>query len=99
MCCLSGISNHTALSLIVETGDFKRFKNANKYAAYLGLVPGESSSGNSINRLGITKAGNSHLRRLLVESAQASTRTNIYVKTKRMKQKQAGNTPEVIATL
>ena len=97
MCCLSGISNHTALSLIVETGDFKRFKNANKYAAYLGLVPGESSSGNSIHRLGITKAGNSHLRRLLVESAQASTRTNIYVKTKRMKQKQAGNIPEVIA--
>ena len=37
------------------------------------------------------------MRRLLVESAQASTRTNIYVKTKRMKQKQAGNTPEVIA--
>ena len=97
MCYLSEISNHTALSLIVETGDFKRFKNANKYAAYLGLVPGESSSGNSIHRLGITKAGNSHLRRLLVESAQASTRTNIYVKTKRMKQKQAGNIPEVIA--
>ena len=97
LCCLSGLSNHTALSLIVETGDFKRFKNANKYAAYLGLVPGESSSGNSIHRLGITKAGNSHLRRLLVESAQASTRTNIYVKTKRMKQKQAGNIPEVIA--
>ena len=97
LCCFFGISYHTALSLIVETGDFKRFKNAKNYAAYLGLVPGESSSGNSIKRLGITKAGNSHLRRLLVESAQSMTRANIYVKSRKMRAKQEGNSPDIIA--
>ena len=92
-----GISYHTALALIVETGDFKRFKSARNYAAYLGLVPGESSSGNTVNRLSITKAGNSHLRKLLVESAQAVTKYNMCTKSKHIKQKQEGNTPEIIA--
>lgn len=95
--CFFGISTHIALSLIVETGDFKRFKNARNYAAYLGLVPGEFSSGTSIQRLGITKAGNAHLRRLLIEAAQAVTRVNIHVKSKIMKSKQAGNSPDIIA--
>jgi len=39
--CLLGVKTYTALSVIVETGDFKRFEKASKYAAYLGLVPGE----------------------------------------------------------
>ncbi len=67
--CFLGVKTHTALSLIVETGDFARFAKGNTYAAYLGLVPGEHSSSDSVNRLGITKAGNSHLRLLLVEAA------------------------------
>ena len=97
LCCFMGISKHTALSLIVETGDFKRFKNAKQFAAYLGLVPGEKSSSTDIKRLPITKAGNVHLRRLLIESAQTVTRFNIVVKSKKVKAKQAGNEPEVIA--
>ncbi len=42
--CLIGIKTHTALSLIVETSDFNRFKKGNMYSAYLGLIPGDDSS-------------------------------------------------------
>ncbi len=66
--CFLGIKTHTALSLIVETGDFERFAKGIVYAAYFGLAPGEKSS-SDINRLGITKAGNRHLRQLLIEAA------------------------------
>ena len=68
-CCLLGIRIHTALSLIVETGDFGRFAKSNTYVAYFGLVLGERSSGEKVNRTGITKAGNNHLRLLLIEVA------------------------------
>lgn len=53
--CFLGIKTHTALSLIVETGDFERFAKGNVYAAYFGLAPGERSSSDNINHLGITK--------------------------------------------
>ena len=43
--CFIGIKTHTALSVITETGDFKRFPDASHYVAYLGLIPGEDSSG------------------------------------------------------
>ncbi len=59
--CLLGMRTHTALSLIVETGDFIRFSKGNVYGAFLGLAPGEHSSSTNVNRLGISKAGNSHL--------------------------------------
>ena len=68
--CFLGIKTHTALSLLVETGDFSRFAKGNIYAAFLGLAPGENSSGEKINRTGISKAGNSHLRLLLTETAR-----------------------------
>ena len=95
--CFLGITTHTALSVIVETGDFRRFSNARQYAAYLGLVPGEHSSGDDKNRLGITKAGNRHLRMLLIESAQCYGRGNIGYKSKALKARQEGNDPKVIA--
>lgn len=50
--CFLGIKTHTALSLIVETGDFERFAKGNQYAAYLGLAPGENSSSDSIVYIG-----------------------------------------------
>ena len=87
--CLLGIKTHTALSLIVETSDFKRFAKGNIYAAYLGLIPGEDSSGDDDNKLGITKAGNRHLRRLLIESAQAYTRGKIGFISRDLKARQA----------
>ena len=97
LCCLLGIKPHTALSLIVETGDFSRFRKGNTYAAFLGLAPGESSSGEKINRTGISKAGNSHLRTLLIESARGICKGQIGHKSKELRSRQAGNPAEVIA--
>ena len=73
--CLRGIAAHTALLLCVEVGDFRRFATAQQFASYLGLVPGERSSGDKQQYTGITKAGNSHLRKLLVEAAQVFSRS------------------------
>ena len=61
------------------------------------LLPSEDSSGDSQNRDGITKAGNSHLRRLLVEAAQGYTRGATGHKSVALRQRQHGNTPRVIA--
>ena len=82
---------------MVEVGDFKRFPTAQQFAAFLGLVPGEHSSGDHQHRVGITKAGNSHLRRLLIEAANSYSRGVAGKKSKTVKQRQEGNLPEVIA--
>ena len=95
--CFKGIRVHTAMSLIVETSDFQRFPSARQYASFLGLVPGERSSGEHNHRLGITKAGNAHLRRLLIESANSYSHARLGRKCADLKQRQAGNRPEVIA--
>ena len=95
--CLLGIQTYTALSLIVETGDFKRFRKGNTYAAFLGLAPGESSSGEKISRTGITKAGNSRLRTLLIEAATGICKGQVGHKSKALCARQAGNPAEVIA--
>ena len=95
--CFLGIKTHTALSLIVETGDFTRFAKGDTYAAYLGLAPGEHSSSDRVNRLGITKAGNSHLRLLLVEASGGICKGAVGHKSKDLRARQEGNTAEVIA--
>ena len=95
--CFKGIRVHTALSLIVETSDFQRFPTAQQYSAFLGLVPGEHSSSDSCHRLPITKAGNSHLRKLLIEAANSYSRVRVGRKCADLKQRQQGNSPEVIA--
>lgn len=97
MSCLLGVKTHTALALLVEVGDFERFATARQFSGFLGLVPSESSSGEEINRFGITKAGNRHLRRLLVEAAQSYTRGNIGHKSIALKKRQEGCAPEIIA--
>ena len=66
--CLRGISTLTAFGLAVEVGDWDRLTGAS-IGAYLGLVPTESSTGESRSQGSITKAGNTHARRLLVEAA------------------------------
>lgn len=95
--CFCGIKTHVALATIVEVSDFDRFPNANKFAAYLGLVPGEYSSGNNINRLGITKQGNSHIRKLLTEAAQCYSRSIPGRTSAQLLKRQEGNDPKVIA--
>lgn len=67
--CFRGIDTITAISLITEIIDFKRFGSAREIMAFLGLVPGQNSSGDIKKYLGITKIGNRRVRRLLVESA------------------------------
>jgi transposase len=66
--CLRGISALTGLALTVEIGDWTRFTGST-IGAYVGLVPSEHSSGTSRVQGSITKAGNTHVRRLLIESA------------------------------
>jgi transposase len=95
--CFIGIRTHTALALIAEIGDFKRFAQAKNFTSYLGLVPGEDSSGSSIYRTGITKAGNSHVRKLLVESAQGYSRGAVGKKSITLLRRQVGNDSRVIA--
>ena len=67
--CLRGIDTLTALGIVTEIGDFGRFKTAEEFMSFVGLVPSEHSSGEQRRQGSITKAGNSHARRLLVESA------------------------------
>lgn len=95
--CLLGVRTHTALSVLVEVGDFHRFSSADRFAAYLGLVPGEDSSAEHQKNLPITKAGNSHLRSLLTESAHCFSRGKIGYKSKALINRQAGNPPQIIA--
>ena len=95
--CFLGIRTRTALSLLVETGDFNRFPKGNVYAAYLGLAPGERSSAEKTNRLGITKAGNSHLRMLLVEAAGGICKGKVGHKSKELRQRQLGNCAQDIS--
>jgi transposase len=67
--CLRGIDTLTALALVAEIGDFSRFASAEEFMAFVGLVPSEHSSGEQRRQGSITKVGNAHVRRLLVESA------------------------------
>ncbi len=66
---LRGVGLVTAATIVAEVGDLGRFENPRQLMGYLGLVPGERSTGDAVRRLGITKAGNGRVRRLLVESA------------------------------
>jgi hypothetical protein len=67
--CLRGIDTVTALALVAEIGDFGRLRIAEQLMAFVGLVPCEHSSGEHRRQGSITKVGNSHVRRLLVEAA------------------------------
>ena len=68
--CLRGIDTLTALGLVAEIGsDWSRFATAEQFMSYVGLVPSEHSSGARRAQGPITKAGNGHVRRLLVEAA------------------------------
>ena len=67
--CFRGIDTVTAVCLVAELHDFRRFRSPRQLMAYVGLVPSECSSGERERRGAITKAGNRHVRRLLVEAA------------------------------
>lgn len=90
---LRGVNLLTAATVVAEIGDLRRFESASKLMAFLGLVPSEHSSANSVRRGGITKTGNSHVRRVLTEAAWtyrfAARKTAVI-------QRRAERTPEAI---
>jgi transposase len=69
LAALRGVRDVTAATIVSEVTTFRRFPTARQLMGYAGLVPREHSSGSSINRGAITKTGNAHLRRVLVEAA------------------------------
>ena len=92
--CLRGVGTLTAFALCVEIGDWSRLTGAT-IGSYLGLVPSEHQSGQKHTRGTITKAGNSHARRLLVEAAwhhRKPHRTSVELERRR-----DGQRPEVRA--
>jgi transposase len=66
---LRGVAKLIAVTLAVEVGTFRRFERATQLMSYTGMVPSEHSSGARSHRGAITKSGNSHLRRVLIEAA------------------------------
>ncbi|WP_308367230.1 MULTISPECIES: IS110 family transposase [unclassified Microbulbifer] len=68
---LRGVDVVTAMTILAELGDITRFDSPRELMAYLGVVPSEHSSGESRRQGGITRTGNGHVRRVLVESAHS----------------------------
>lgn len=93
--CLRGVDTITALTLVAELYDIRRFANPRHLMGYLGLVPAEHSSGNSARRAGITKTGNAHVRRILIEAAwHARRQPKVYGA---LRKRRVGQPAEVIA--
>jgi len=74
-----GVQLVTAAGLAAEVGDFHRFAGAGQFMAFVGLVPSEHTSGPKRRQGGITKSGNRHLRRLLIEAGWHYYRTPLRV--------------------
>src|SRR5262245_35342133 len=66
---MGGIDLIAAIAVVAEIGDLSRFQNPRELMSYLGVVPSESSTGDTVKRGGITRAGNGRARRVLVGSA------------------------------
>jgi transposase len=92
--CFRGIDDLTALTIAAELGDPRRFATAPRTMAFVGLVPSEHSSGTKQARGAITKTGNAHLRRVLVEAAWHYRHPPFVGATLRARQR--GAPPEVI---
>ncbi len=68
---LRGVAPIVAVTTVAEIGDMNRFEKPRRLMAYLGLVPSEASTGDSTHRGSITKTGNGHVRRILIEASHA----------------------------
>lgn len=66
---LRGIAKVSAVTIVAEVGQLSRFQTARQFMGYSGTIPSEHSSGESVRRGGITKTGNAHVRRVVVEAA------------------------------
>ena len=94
--CLKGVDTSSAMVFHVEVSDFNRFPNAKAFASFCGLTPSEDSSGDKTKRLSITKQGNTHLRKTLIECSQVLVRGTVGKKGKKMQSKQNGQDVKVI---
>ncbi len=92
--CFRGIDTVTAITIVAELHTFGRFTSPRGLMAFLGLVPTENSSGTTRRQGGITKAGNTHVRRVLVEAAW---NYRYRPGTGALKKRRQGQSPRVIA--
>lgn len=89
--CIRGIDTVTAMTLVSELHGFARFQHPRQLMSYLGLTPSEDSSAQRTRRGAITKAGNGHVRRVLVESAwHARHRPGVSVSLRKRREGQPG---------
>jgi transposase len=91
---LRGVSTLVSATIVCELGDLRRFDSPKKLMSYLGMVPREYSSGPKTWRGSITKAGNPHVRRVLIEAAWSGRLRP--AKSKNLVQRQTGLSKEVI---
>jgi transposase len=91
---LKGVKELTALTVLAEAIDLKRFTDARAFMAAIGVVPSEDSTGDSERRGAITKTGNAHMRRVLIESSWHFRHAPVPGKT--LKKRRAGLPPEVV---
>lgn len=93
--CFRGIDTVTAMTILAELHDFRRFEHPRELMSYLGLTPSENTSMDRSRRGSITKTGNSHVRRILIEAAwHYRHRPSI---SSCMKKRREGQPPRVLA--
>jgi transposase len=93
--CFRGIDTRTALGLVTELHGIERFGRPRSLMAFVGLVPSEASSGERQRRGAITKAGNGHARKLLIEAAWHARHKPAIPQA--LRQRRQGQPPEVVA--
>jgi transposase len=93
--CFYGIDTITAMTILTELHDIKRFESPRKLMSYVGVVPSEHSSSDKVRRGGITRTGNPHLRRALIETAWHYRHKPSVGKT--LTERRSGQEPRVIA--
>jgi transposase len=92
---MRGVEFVTAVTLVAEVGDFRRFARAEDFMGYVGLIPSEQTSGHHRRQGPITKTGNAHVRHVLVESAWHYRRQPRM--SKALRERSAGISPQVCA--
>ena len=95
ICCFRGFKTQAAMVLATELGDVRRFESPRQLMAYLGLVPGEDSSGERRRMGPITKAGNTRVRHVLIQAAWHYRRRPVVGAP--LRRRQRGQDPAVIA--
>jgi transposase len=93
---LRGVALLTAVTFVAEIGDVRRFESPRQLMAYLGLVPCESSTGERVRRGRITKAGNTRVRRVLIEGAWTY---RFPARMSRLLQERQANLPQLVRTI